>query len=69
MKESEYYSATSVHGKTGLMTNVAPVLESRKGECLKNFPMSNDEKMKCPFDGIRSKANLSDFEHSPFFRH
>ena len=28
------------------MTNVAPVLESRKGECLKNSPMPNDEMMK-----------------------
>ena len=31
--------------------------------------MSNDETMKSPFDGIHSKKNYSDFEHSSFFRH
>jgi len=31
--------------------------------------MSNDEMMKSPFAGNRSKANFSDFEHSSFFRH
>ena len=51
------------------MTNVAPVLESRKGECLKNSPMSNDEMIKSPLSEIRSKANSSDFGHSSFFRH
>ena len=35
-----------------------------KSECLKNSPMSNDKMMKSFFDGIHSKAILSDFEHS-----
>ncbi len=33
-----------------------------KSECLNNSSMSNDEMMKSSFDGVRSKANLSDFE-------